>query len=227
MSDSKEIVTLDTFLKENKSLGMEEKSEEDLLQPYVKIVQSNTKDKDETGRKYPEGQILYTGTGETFDEVDIVILAYVKVQTPSLKDRNVMVRQYKCAGLLGERKLPFIIFFGGTGIGAFKRFNTDVNKMGRPLFTVRVRMSVEKRYNNEAKADYYIPDFRNIRPIDDLGELQLLKNMTMRFKSVLNTPDVYDDSSEDAIDSIANDEGSKVRPGEALNEDVAPDETPF
>lgn len=204
----KELATLESFLNENKSLGMENVGADDKLTPYLKFIQGGTKDKDSDGRRYPEGKILYTGTGEVFDTVDLVFLRYVKIETPSIDDKTIMNKQYKIAGVLGEKKLPFILYAGGSAIGSFKKYVTEASKMGRPFFSLRVQVKTSGQSNE--KGEWFIPVY-TISPINDLAELQVLKQLAEQFESVLNTSDVYE---------TPGDEGAKVKPGEKLTEDV-------
>lgn len=212
----KELANVQSFLKENRSLGAEEASQEDLRTPTLMLIQNNSTITDDENRPYARGKFFYKGTRALIDVVEGVILTFSKVEMPTYSDKSVKEKQYKLAGVLGEKKLPFVMYLRSTGIGAFKNFYTEVHNADRPLFSVAVKMTVEKI--DGEKGTYYKPKFSIKSMIDSMEELQVLRELTKRFREVLKTDDPHD---------VPDDGAAKASPGENLSQDVAPDEVPF
>jgi len=152
--ESKEMVVInDDYFKQHFRSGMEDIDSTDLIIPQLKIVQLNNNDTDANGNPFPRGKILYKGDNRVLDEVDVTFLAFAKKQLPSFSDKNIMNDTYVGMGAIHPDLAPFRIYFQGSSYGVAKAIFTDWVRSKRPIWTMKVRLQVDKK--DGEKGVYY------------------------------------------------------------------------
>lgn len=170
---------IDVMFAENKNLGLENITAEDLPTPTLTLIQNNSTLQDEEGRPYPRGQFYYKGTKEVFKEVNCSLLTFDKKDMPDFSNKEVSVKTYIFMGALEPGYKPFLLYLKRSGIGAAKQYLADVVAKGLPMFALKTKL-VSEKVDGE-KGSYYKIKFEITGVRDDAQELMMLEKLTRKY----------------------------------------------
>ena len=201
------------WLEQNRTLGMEDMDEEDMLTPVFAIVQESSKYKDINGMPFKRGTFYYKAENTVYDEVEVVILTFTKKMLPGYEDKSEFEKNYIVMGAILPELKPFKWHIKATSVYPFKDFLTQVKVSKKPCFITKVKLTIEAKQNE--KASSYVPKF-NITGVVDQALYPALAGLTEKYGPILRNADARD-LVEDA----------QVPENEPNTENVKPEDIPF
>lgn len=169
----------EAYFAQYQNLGMETVEPEDLATPVLKIIQPNSKDRDEDGRPYKPGVFLHTSTKRVIETPTVSFLKFEKSDLPDYTDKNIMVKTYIYYGALLPEMEPFKMFMRKTMMGVAKKLNTDIKESGKPMFALNLTLS--SHLVSGEKGDYYVMDYKINGVHEDPNMVITLEELTRGF----------------------------------------------
>lgn len=167
------------YFSQNRGVGLEELSPEDLPTPTLFIIQPNNKDVDSEGRPFIRGQFLYKGDNTARKEVMCSFISFTKKELPSFTDKSVLVKNYVFMGAMEPSWKPFLLYLKSTGIGAAKQFLGAVNASQIPMYAHRVMLTTEKVESE--KGTYYKIKFNLVGVREDTNTVLMLEKLARKY----------------------------------------------
>lgn len=185
-SNAKEIVTVSAeYLAKNKSIGLEELTQDDLPTPTLSVVHYNSKLVDSEGRPYPRGHFFYKGDNSCHKEVECSLLGYTKKDLPNFSDKTLLDKNYIFMGAIEPGFKPFLMYFKKTGIRSVKTFLDQVVKMNVPMYALKLKLTTEARESQTGA--YFIIHINIIGVRDNAQEVFLLEKLARQYGSHITT----------------------------------------
>lgn len=187
-----ELAEVESMMRTDVRLGMEELEQEDIPTPSLMLIQNNSTLVDDNGVPYKRGMFFYKGTKQLFSEVSCSLLSFTKKEMPSFSNKELMEKTYVFLGVLDPEFKPFVLFLESTGIGAAKQFLGEVVARNVPMYSLKVKLSAETI--NGEKGTYYKIKFSIAGLRDDYSELSTVAGLTRKYSHKIKeaTPESSD-----------------------------------
>lgn len=231
------LASVTSFLQENESLGMEKADQSDFRTPTITMIALNSNLEDQYGNRLVDknaGKFYCAFNKTIYTNPQVVFLTFTKENLPSYEDKDVLVQTYVLIGMTVKDHMPFRYFARKSAIGSIKDLLTTVKALNRPMWSVVVEMQAEltKMEKDAKKFTFYKLRLPVVENIDELGELQKIKELVHQYQTVVSSPEIFEDAAtppevESDVDpdlDVKNLKSGKQPDG---SEDVNPDSIPF